>query len=173
MKMISSAAAFVHGTAQGRTQLFHVHLPFGEDVRHECAKLLHLLCEKIRRRQVHAPLAVSRLSTRSPLSWRTSFRLLCSLVDIPTLKRLLARLRQLRERHELLQESFSELSGISYNWYQAVEAGRKRELRLSTLEKFARAHGLEPWQLSHRSFLPSNPPRAMGSGDAGRAAPEA
>ena len=64
-----------------------------------------------------------------------------------TIDRLLKRLRELREADGLSQEAFAERAGISYKWYQAVEAGRKRELRLSTLEKFARAYGLEPWQL--------------------------
>ena len=64
-----------------------------------------------------------------------------------TLKRLLVRLRQLRAAHNLTQEQFAELSHISYKYYQAVEAGRKRELRLSTVERFARAYGIEVWQL--------------------------
>ena len=64
-----------------------------------------------------------------------------------TLKRLLVRLRQLRAVHRLTQEEFAELSQISYKYYQAVEAGRKRELRLSTVERFARAYGIEVWQL--------------------------
>ena len=64
-----------------------------------------------------------------------------------TLKRLLQRLRQLRERHGLSQEAFAERSGISYKYYQAVEGGRKRELRLSTLERFANAYGIEIHQL--------------------------
>lgn len=64
-----------------------------------------------------------------------------------TLKPLLKRLRVLREMHSLSQEAFAEMSGISYKYYQAVEAGRKRELRLSTLERLARAYGIEVWQL--------------------------
>lgn len=64
-----------------------------------------------------------------------------------TLKQLLKRLRLLRETHHLSQEAFAEMSGISYKYYQAVEAGRKRELRLSTLERLARAYGIEVWQL--------------------------
>ena len=64
-----------------------------------------------------------------------------------TLKHLLKRLRQLREAHGLSQEAFAERSGISYKYYQAVEAGRKRELRLSTLERLAQAYGIEVWQL--------------------------
>lgn len=64
-----------------------------------------------------------------------------------SLTRFLARLRELRQKHELTQEQFSELSGISYKYYQALEAGRKREVRLSTLERVARAYGIEVYQL--------------------------
>jgi transcriptional regulator with XRE-family HTH domain len=68
-------------------------------------------------------------------------------VESPTLKRLLARLRQLREVHGLTQEDFAELSGITYKYYQQIEAGRKPELRLSTLERLAKAYGIEVFQL--------------------------
>lgn len=68
-------------------------------------------------------------------------------VATSTLKHLLRRLRQLREQHALTQEGFAELSGISYKYYQAIEAGRKLELRLSTLERLARAYGIEVHQL--------------------------
>ena len=64
-----------------------------------------------------------------------------------TLAILLKRLRELRRRHGLSQEAFAERAGMSYKYYQAVEAGRKRNLRLSTLEKLATAYGLEVWQL--------------------------
>ena len=64
-----------------------------------------------------------------------------------TLKRLLIRLKQLRSAHGLTQEKFAELSGISYKYYQAVEAGRKPDLRLSTLQRLASAYGIEVWQL--------------------------
>ena len=64
-----------------------------------------------------------------------------------TLARLLERLRALRLVAGLTQEQFSERAGISYKYYQAVEAGRKRELRLSTLERLARAYELEVWEL--------------------------
>jgi transcriptional regulator with XRE-family HTH domain len=63
------------------------------------------------------------------------------------IKRLLIRLQELRKIHRLTQEAFSELSGISYKYYQAVEAGRKRDLRLSTLERIARAYDMEVYQL--------------------------
>ena len=64
-----------------------------------------------------------------------------------TLCQLLERLRELRRVSGQTQEQFSESAGISYKYYQAVEAGRKRELRLSTLERLAHAYGLEVWEL--------------------------
>ena len=64
-----------------------------------------------------------------------------------TLKRLLANLKLLRHAKQLTQEAFAESAGLSYKYYQAVEAGRKPELRLSTLERLAKAHGLEVCEL--------------------------
>lgn len=64
-----------------------------------------------------------------------------------TLKDLLLRLKRLRQRHFLTQEMFSEISGISYKYYQAIEAGRKKELRLSTLERLAGAYCIAVYQL--------------------------
>ncbi|BCU76406.1 helix-turn-helix transcriptional regulator [Luteolibacter sp. LG18] len=78
-----------------------------------------------------------------------------------TVKKLLDRLKALRLARGLTQEQFAESSGISYKYYQAVEAGRKRDLRLSTLERFAEAHGIEIWQLFHptvpKVIRPSGP----------------
>jgi transcriptional regulator with XRE-family HTH domain len=68
-------------------------------------------------------------------------------MDSGTLQRLLSRLKALRVGIGLTQEQFAERSGISYKYYQAVEAGRKKDLRLSTLDRLAKAHGLETWQL--------------------------
>jgi transcriptional regulator with XRE-family HTH domain len=65
----------------------------------------------------------------------------------PTVKRLLARLKELRRNQNLTQEQFAEKAGMSYKYYQAVEAGRKADLRLSTLERLAKAYGLEVYQL--------------------------
>lgn len=64
-----------------------------------------------------------------------------------TVERLLKRLRALRIERGLTQEQFAEESGMSYKYYQAVEAGRKRDLRLSTLERLAQAHGMQVWEL--------------------------
>jgi transcriptional regulator with XRE-family HTH domain len=64
-----------------------------------------------------------------------------------TIDPLIKRLRELRLRRGLTQEAFAEQAGFSYKYYQAVEAGRKRDLRLSTLERLAEAHGTELWRL--------------------------
>lgn len=68
-------------------------------------------------------------------------------METETVQRLLGRLKALRADSGLTQEEFAEKSGISYKYYQAVEAGRKKDLRLSTLDRLAKAHDLEPWQL--------------------------
>lgn len=62
-------------------------------------------------------------------------------------KRLLARVKALREALQLSQEAFAERAGLKYKHYQAIEAGRKIDIRISTLEKLAKACGLEPTEL--------------------------
>lgn len=89
-------------------------------------------------------------------------------MEKPTLKRLLNRLRQLRKVHGLTQEQFSELSGISYKYYQAVEGGRKKELRLSTLERLAAAYGIEVWQLLAPSMPKTRVPKRQGMSKSGK-----
>lgn len=59
-----------------------------------------------------------------------------------TAKRLLARIRALREAHGLTQEAFAERAGLTYKHYQQVEAGRKFDIRLSTLIKMADGFGV-------------------------------
>jgi transcriptional regulator with XRE-family HTH domain len=56
-------------------------------------------------------------------------------------------LKNLRLQRGFTQERVSELSGISYKYYQAIESGRRRDLKLSTLEKLAKAYRLEIHQL--------------------------
>lgn len=63
------------------------------------------------------------------------------------LDQLIDRIRRLREARGLTQEAFAEEASISYKYYQAIEGGRKRDLRLSTLERLARAHGIATWEL--------------------------
>ncbi len=50
---------------------------------------------------------------------------------------LIKRLRELRKKTGLTQEQFAERIGISYKYYQQIELGNKRELRLSTLDRLA------------------------------------
>jgi transcriptional regulator with XRE-family HTH domain len=69
-------------------------------------------------------------------------------------KRLLARVRELREARGLSQEAFAERAGLKYKHYQAIEAGRKTEIRLSTLQKLAKACGLQLWELLQLDVAP-------------------
>jgi transcriptional regulator with XRE-family HTH domain len=64
-----------------------------------------------------------------------------------TQKNLVHRLKQLRKIHHVTQEEFSERTGISYKYYQAIETGVKKELRISTLERLASAYGIDVWEL--------------------------
>ena len=64
-----------------------------------------------------------------------------------TAKQLLTRVKALREALGLSQEAFAERAGLTYKYYQHVEAGRKRDIRVSTLAKLAKACGLEPSEL--------------------------
>jgi transcriptional regulator with XRE-family HTH domain len=47
----------------------------------------------------------------------------------------------------LSQEAFAERAGLTYKHYQQVEAGRKRNITLPTLEKLAKGCGLELQEL--------------------------
>jgi transcriptional regulator with XRE-family HTH domain len=63
------------------------------------------------------------------------------------------RLKTLRIKAALTQEQFAAVAGFSYKYYQAIEAGRRRNLRLKTIETLARAYGLE----IHQLFAPKVP----------------
>jgi len=62
-------------------------------------------------------------------------------------KPLIARLRELRERHSLSQEQCSELAGISYKYYQLIEIGKRIDMRLSTLQKLAGTYRIQVHEL--------------------------
>jgi transcriptional regulator with XRE-family HTH domain len=66
------------------------------------------------------------------------------LSDIDT---LCQRLRELRSRHGLTQEEFSQIAGMSYKHYQQIESGRKKQVWLETVGRLATAYGLETWEL--------------------------
>jgi len=67
-------------------------------------------------------------------------------------KALIARLRELRKRYAFTQEKVSELSGVSYKYYQQIEIGRRIDLRLSTLEKISGAYGIGVHELLAPGF---------------------
>ena len=71
-----------------------------------------------------------------------------------TATRLLARVKELREARGLSQEAFAEKAGLGYKYYQHVESGRRRDIRLSTLEKLAKACGLKLWELLNLDATP-------------------
>jgi len=89
-------------------------------------------------------------------------------MESPIPKRLLKRVRTLREAMGLTQERFAERAGLSYKYYQAVEGGRKSDLRLSTLIKLAAGLGIEVWHL----FAPDDsPPPVVKKGTGVKRAP--
>ena len=67
------------------------------------------------------------------------------------------RLKQLREGCGFTQEEFAERAGLTYKYYQAIESGRKRDLRLSTLDKLANGYGMPTaWLLDKAKKPPSH-----------------
>jgi transcriptional regulator with XRE-family HTH domain len=67
---------------------------------------------------------------------------------------LIQRLRALRKQAGLTQEGLAEHADISYKLYQSYEAGRRWNLRLSTVIKLAAIHGL-----TLSSFFSSKTPK--------------
>ena len=57
-------------------------------------------------------------------------------------KRLMARVRALREARDLTQEAFAERAGLQYKHYQAMEAGRRLNIQFVTILKLAKGCGL-------------------------------
>ncbi len=64
-----------------------------------------------------------------------------------TLDRLRVHLRKLRELRSLSQEDVAHLARIDYKFYQSIEAGRRKELRVSTIERIGKIYGLEAFEL--------------------------
>lgn len=64
-----------------------------------------------------------------------------------TAKLLPLRIKELRIGLQLTQEEFAKKAGLKYKHYQSIEAGRKIDIRYSTLESIAGACGLEMWEL--------------------------
>lgn len=70
-----------------------------------------------------------------------------TITGVTDLQQLAERLRRLRLQQGLTQEEFAETAGISYKFYQQIEAGRKKQIWLDTVERVAAGFGLQAWQL--------------------------
>jgi transcriptional regulator with XRE-family HTH domain len=71
----------------------------------------------------------------------------------PTETFLRNRLRVLRKEAGLTQEAVAELAGISFIFYQSIEAGRRPNASLKTIDKISHVYGLT----IHELFAPTVP----------------
>lgn len=73
--------------------------------------------------------------------------------------RVRKRLRELRLKHGLTQQELAEIADFSQNFLQQIEAGRKKEIWLSTVERLAAAFSLEIHEFLAPEYPPSSRPR--------------
>jgi transcriptional regulator with XRE-family HTH domain len=57
------------------------------------------------------------------------------------------RLRFLREKAGLTQAAIAELSGISYDYYQNIEQGKRPNVSIRLIHQIAKAYGLSVHEL--------------------------
>ena len=60
-------------------------------------------------------------------------------------RRIAARLRELRRKHELTQEQMALMLHTDIKWYQRIESGLK-DIKASTIERFAAVFGVSAVQ---------------------------
>ena len=82
-----------------------------------------------------------------------------------TFQLLSERLKQLRQRHDLTQESLAQMSGVAYKYYQEIEGCRLENLEILTIEKLASVFGLEAFHLFSNK-LPATKLKSTLSADA-------
>ncbi len=70
---------------------------------------------------------------------------------------LLQRLKAWRRHCGLTQEKFSEAAKLGLKYYQLVEQGHRVDLRLSTIQKFAKAFGVRVCELLDPDAAPPAP----------------
>lgn len=63
------------------------------------------------------------------------------------MRRLRQRVRQLREARGFTQEKFAEKVDLGYKYYQSLESGRTANPTVDTLEKIAKALGVDVVEL--------------------------
>ena len=51
------------------------------------------------------------------------------------------------QHHGLTQEESAGVCGISYKFYQQIEANRKKQIWLETVKRLAAGYGLAAWEL--------------------------
>ncbi|MBE6412193.1 MAG: helix-turn-helix transcriptional regulator [Opitutales bacterium] len=56
------------------------------------------------------------------------------------------RLKDLRLQANLTQEQFSEQAGFNYKFYQNLESGRNKYIRLDTIERLAKSYNMQLWE---------------------------
>ena len=72
---------------------------------------------------------------------------------VSSIVKISKRLRELRLRHNLTQQELAEIADFSQNFLQQIEAGRKKEIWLSTVERLAAAFSLQ----AHEFLTPQCP----------------
>lgn len=87
----------------------------------------------------------------------------CQRMDEATIRDLRTRLRELRKITGWSQEQVAELAKLDYKFYQSIEAGRRKQLRVSTLERIAKPYGLEAYHLLAPEMPISQPLAAVMS----------
>lgn len=62
-----------------------------------------------------------------------------------------ARLKELRKFAGITQEEFAELSGLNYKFYQHLESGRKKLVRIDTIERICEGYKMELWEFFYNN----------------------
>ena len=60
-----------------------------------------------------------------------------------SVERVALRTRELRQKHGMTQQEFAEVADMSEKFIQQIEAKRKKEIWVSTVERIAAAFSLE------------------------------
>ncbi|MBR4598274.1 MAG: helix-turn-helix transcriptional regulator [Opitutales bacterium] len=62
------------------------------------------------------------------------------------------RLKQLRKIAGITQEEFAEYANMSYKFYQHIESGRKKLVRIDTIERICAAYKIELFEFFNPQF---------------------
>lgn len=73
-------------------------------------------------------------------------------------------IRKARLWKGLSQEAAAECAGLAAQHYQDIEAGRRPDLMLSTIERISQALEVDIWQLFKEDSIPDSPRKRGRSG---------